>query len=68
MMLVTDYGFLDIFDYVPGYPSEAVDELFASSEASNQRRFVSLERLRKMKEAAGRPKDQIDLDNLPDNE
>lgn len=68
MMLVTDYGFLDIFDYVPGYPSEAVDELFASCETNDQRRFASLEWLRKMKEAAGRPKDQIDLDNLPHNE
>ena len=66
MMLVTDYGFLDIFDYIPGYPNEAVGDLLTSSRESNGRRFVSLQWLRKMKEAAGRPKDRLDLDNLPD--
>ena len=65
MMLVTDYGFLDIFDYIPGYPNEAVGDLFASSHDSAGRKVVSLKWLRKMKEAAGRPKDRMDLDNLP---
>jgi hypothetical protein len=65
MMLVTDDGFLDIFDYIPGCPDEPVDQLFNSSRESGRRRFVSLEWLRRMKQAAGRPKDQLDLDNLP---
>jgi hypothetical protein len=64
MMLVTDYGFLDVFDYIPGYPNEPVGELLDSSDESGGRRFVSLEWLRRMKQAAGRPKDQIDLENL----
>ena len=65
MMLLTDEGFLDVFDYVPGYPHVAVDELLASSQESGGRKFVSLEWLRRMKQAAGRPKDRIDLENLP---
>jgi hypothetical protein len=65
MMLITDFGFLDIFDYIPGYPSEAVEELFISAAVSGGRRFASLDWLRKMKRAAGRVKDQLDLENLP---
>ena len=65
MMLLTDEGFLDIFDYIPGYPNEPVDELFAASQENAGRRFVSLPWLRRIKQAAGRPKDRIDLENLP---
>jgi hypothetical protein len=46
--------------------NEAVDDLFRSSRESNGRRFVSLKWLRKMKQAAGRPQDRMDLDNLPE--
>ena len=66
MMLLTDEGFLDVFDYIPGCPNEAVHELFDSSRECDGRRFVSLEWLKRMKQAAGRPQDRIDLDNLPD--
>lgn len=66
MMLLTDEGFLDVFDYIPGYPDQPVEELFGSSHDTSGRRFVSLPWLRKMKQAAGRPKDRIDLDHLPD--
>jgi len=31
MMLSTDVGFLDIYDYVPGFPDTPVAELFADS-------------------------------------
>lgn len=65
MMLLTDEGFLDIFDFIPGYPDELVEELLGSSHESAGRRFVSLKWLRRMKEAAGRPKDRLDLENLP---
>ena len=66
MMLVTDFGFLDIFDYIPGFPGEAVERLFATAVDQGSHRYVSLEWLRKMKSAASRPKDQLDLDNLPE--
>ena len=66
MMLLTDEGFLDVFDHIPGHPNEAVDDLLSSSHESDGRRFVSIEWLKRMKQAAGRPKDRIDLDNLPD--
>jgi hypothetical protein len=65
MMLCTTAGFLDLFDYVPGYPGEAVASLFESSRELDGIRFVSLEWLRRMKTAAGRPKDLLDLENLP---
>ncbi len=65
MMLITDFGFLDIFDYIPGHPDAAVELLFTSAAESQGRRFASLDWLRKMKQAAGRAKDQIDLENLP---
>lgn len=65
MMLCTNAGFLDLFDYVPGYPDEAVATLFATSREVDGIRFVSLEWLRRLKAAAGRPKDLLDLENLP---
>jgi hypothetical protein len=65
MMLCTTAGFLDLFDYVPGYPGEAVASLFESSRELDGIRFVSLEWLRRMKTAEGRPKDLLDLENLP---
>jgi hypothetical protein len=65
MMLITDLGFLDIFDFIPGFPDVGVDELFTSASETQGRRFASLDWLRKMKQAASRPKDQLDLENLP---
>ena len=65
MLLVTDCGFLDIFDYIPGCPDEPVETLFETAEAHVAYRYVSLRWLRIMKTAANRPQDQIDLDNLP---
>ena len=66
MMLWTKLGFLDLFDYIPGHPNADVDDLFATSVESSPYRFASLEWLRKMKQAAGRPKDVEDLKNLPE--
>jgi hypothetical protein len=65
MMLCTNAGFLDLFDYVPGYPGQAVAALFESCREAEGLRFVSLEWLRRLKAAAGRPKDLLDLENLP---
>ncbi len=64
MMLMTDAGLLDLFDYIPGFPDEPVDSLFADCELSNGVRYVSLRWLRKMKQAAGRPLDLTDLERL----
>jgi hypothetical protein len=65
MMLLTDQGFLDIFDYIPGFPEEPVEQLFRTADERDGRRFASLAWLRRMKEATDRPRDRIDLDNLP---
>lgn len=64
MMLITDAGFLDVFDYVPGLPEEAVEPVFESSVLANGLRFASRYWLRRMKKAANRPKDRLDLENL----
>ena len=61
MMLWTDRGYLDVFDYIPGLPDEPVEALFRTSEELDHIRFVSLEWLRKMKKSAGRAKDLDDL-------
>ncbi len=65
MMLVTDFGFLDIFDYIPGCPDEPVEQLFDTAVEHGQYKYASLRWLRAMKAAVNRPKDQIDLENLP---
>jgi hypothetical protein len=66
MMLWTTQGFLDLFDFIPGLPSEPVDSLFATSIEIDGVRYPTLEWLRRMKKASGRTKDLLDLENLPD--
>lgn len=65
MMLHTDAGFLDLFDYIPGFPDEPVEALFVDAEIRHGVRFASLAWLRRMKQASARPKDLDDLGNLP---
>ena len=65
MMLCTTVGFLDLFDYVPGYPAVPVATVWETGVELDGIRFASLEWLRKLKQAAGRPKDLLDLENLP---
>jgi hypothetical protein len=65
MMLWTSQGFLDLFDYIPGFPEEDPHQLLATSVEVGGIRFASLEWLRRMKRAAGRTKDLLDLENLP---
>jgi hypothetical protein len=65
MMLNTDLGFLDIYDYVPGFPDVPVQELFTDSVVVEELRFISLHWLRKLKTSAARHKDLDDLEHLP---
>ena len=66
MMLYTKHGFLDLFDYVPGLPSEDPNVLITSGVEVDGLRFARLDWLRRMKQAAGRAKDALDLENLPE--
>jgi len=43
-----------------------VEQLFASAVEHGRYKYASLQWLRAMKLAANRPKDQIDLENLPE--
>ncbi|KAA1260351.1 hypothetical protein LF1_28910 [Rubripirellula obstinata] len=65
MMLGTDLGFLDLFDFIPSLPDEPTDNFFATAIERNGRPFASLGWIRRMKSAANRPIDRIDLENLP---
>lgn len=66
MMLCTRFGFLDLFDHIPGLPREDVGQLLASSIESEGLRYVSLRWLRQMKKVSGSTKDRLDLENLPE--
>jgi hypothetical protein len=68
MLLVTDLGFLDLFDYVPAFPDADVQEVFDESLSAGGARFVSLEWLRRMKSATDRAKDAEDLRQLEGND
>ena len=46
MMLTTDLGFLDLYDYIPGFPDTPVADVFSDSIALDNLRFVSLRWLR----------------------
>ncbi|MBN2714943.1 MAG: hypothetical protein JXX14_03750 [Deltaproteobacteria bacterium] len=65
MMLYTSMGYLDIFDYIPGFPNVAVDEVMESADSFHGISMVNLEWLKKMKMSTGRPKDLLDIENLP---
>ncbi|MGA2497386.1 MAG: hypothetical protein ABSH20_06575 [Tepidisphaeraceae bacterium] len=65
MMLCTDYGFVDLFDYIPGFPIADVGEVYRDSVLAGDIHYVSIDWLRKMKQAADRPKDRLDLEKLP---
>jgi hypothetical protein len=65
MMLWTDLGFLDLFDFDPADPSLPVDGLFDRSvEDAEGLRYASREDLKRMKVAGGRTKDLLDLEAL----
>ena len=65
MILSTRWGYLDLFDYVPGLPNADVNEFFGESVVdADGFRYCSYAWLRRMKEAAGRTKDRLDLDEL----
>jgi hypothetical protein len=66
MMLWTDHGFLDLFDYIPSFPTEDVEQLLTTSVETDGFRYISLPWLRKLKQAAARTKDLLDLKNLPE--
>ena len=65
MMLTTDLGFLDLYDYIPSFPDVPVAEVFVDSIELDNLRFVSLSWLRKMNQAPGRHEDLDDLEHLP---
>jgi hypothetical protein len=66
MMLFTRFGFLDLFDYAPGMSEIDVKELLQSSLESEGLRYASLSWMRQMKKSSARPKDLLDLENLPE--
>jgi hypothetical protein len=69
-LLATNAGRLDVMQWVPGIDADrAYDVLAPDAIAVPFRgvtvRICSLAHLRQMKQAAGRPQDAVDLENLP---
>ncbi len=64
MMLCTDLGFLDIFDFIPDFPEENVKQIFDTSQTLETLKFISLDWLIKIKQKAGRNRDLEDIKNL----
>ena len=65
LLLGSSVGYIDVFDFIPGLPNEPLDDLLASAVLSSGRPFASLDWLKRMKRAADRPRDRIDLEHLP---
>ena len=57
MMLCTDLGYLDVFDFIPGFPDIPVEKIFQDSQELHGMRYPSLEWLLKIKRKSGRPRD-----------
>jgi len=64
----TKFGGLDVIQRLRGVPpySELIEDAVESDLLGAPVRVCSLSRLREMKRALSRPRDQIDLENLPE--
>ena len=65
LMLGTAVGYVDLFDFLPGIQQGSLDDFFQTAERSLGRPYASLEWLKRLKQAANRPQDRIDLQRLP---
>lgn len=65
LMLGTKFGYLDMFDFLPGIPEVSVEVLLQDIQQSEGCPYVSLKWLKRLKRASNRPIDQIDLEHLP---
>lgn len=65
LMIGTSFGYVDIFDFVPGLPEDSLDECLRSAELTDGKPYVSLDWLKKIKRASDRPRDRNDLEHLP---
>jgi hypothetical protein len=64
-MLGTTFGYVDLFDFLPGLPDVSFDDFLKEVVTSNGLPFASLEWLKRLKRVSNRPQDQIDLQRLP---
>ena len=65
LMLGTTFGYVDLFDFLPGIPDISVEVLLQEIQLSDGCPYVSLEWLKRLKRASNRLIDQIDLEHLP---
>ncbi len=65
LLLGTEAGYIDLFDFLPGLPDASMEEFFQAAQLSCGRAFASLDWLKRLKLAANRPQDRIDLEHLP---
>ncbi len=65
LMVGTSFGYVDIFDFMPGLPDATIDECLESAQLSETLPYVSLEWLKRLKRASDRPRDREDIKHLP---
>ena len=65
MLLGSDLGYLDLFDFVPGIPDAAFDDVWRDAIFHDGYAYASLDWLKRMKRSANRLQDKLDLKNLP---
>jgi hypothetical protein len=65
LMLGTTFGYVDLFDFLPGIPEVSVRVMLQEIELGDGYPYASLEWLKRLKRASNRPIDQIDLEHLP---
>ncbi len=65
LMLGTTFGYVDLFDFLPGIPNASVEELLEEIQLGDGCPYASLDWLKRLKRASNRPIDQIDLERLP---
>lgn len=64
LWLISDVGFLDVFDHVPGVVGLTPEELIRTAQVVDTIPYASRTALLAMKKAAGRPKDLLDIAEL----
>lgn len=65
LMLGTSFGYIDLFDFLPGLPEASMEEFLQAAVSIRGLPFASLDWLKRLKRASNRPQDRIDLDHLP---
>jgi hypothetical protein len=65
LLLGSDIGYIDLFDFIPGIPGATFDDIWRDAVVHDGCAYASLTWLKQMKRSANRLQDELDLENLP---